>query len=58
MIQDFLVDVHERFNAQTYNLLTNNCNNFSNELATFLVGSGIPVRVRYSACLVLLTADC
>lgn len=50
MIHDFLADVHERFNAQTYNLLTNNCNNFSNEMATFLVGKGIPVRLRLHLC--------
>jgi hypothetical protein len=31
-----------RFNAATYNLLSNNCNNFTNECAQFLVGTPIP----------------
>jgi PPPDE putative peptidase domain len=44
MVQEFLVDLSERFNASTYNLLSNNCNNFSDEVAQFLVGQGIPVR--------------
>ena len=43
MVQEFLEDISERFNALTYNLLKNNCNNFSDEMASFLVGKGIPV---------------
>lgn len=31
------------FTPEAYNLFTNNCNNFSNELATFLTGRPIPV---------------
>lgn len=37
--------IHEmapRFTADTYNLLTHNCNHFSNELCGFLVGCEIP----------------
>ncbi|ETW05579.1 hypothetical protein H310_03323 [Aphanomyces invadans] len=41
----FLHEVSPRFTAATYNLLTNNCNNFSNEVALFLVGSGIPQHI-------------
>jgi hypothetical protein len=48
MICDFLTDIAARFNAQTYNLVTNNCNNFSDEFASFLVGQGIPVRISCS----------
>lgn len=47
MVLDFLADIYDRFNATTYNLLSNNCNNFSDEMAQFLVGEGIPVRSRY-----------
>ena len=44
MVQEFLEDISDRFNAMTYNLLKNNCNNFSDEMSSFLVGAGIPVR--------------
>ena len=39
---DFLAQISPRFTPETYDLFTNNCNNFSNEAATFLLGSGIP----------------
>eukprot|EP00892_Ulva_mutabilis_P000245 jgi/Ulvmu1/10220/UM060_0020.1 len=43
MIRDFIEDVTPRFNATTYNLLSNNCNSFSDSLCEFLVGKNIPV---------------
>lgn len=39
---EFLNDIAPRFAPEKYNLFTNNCNNFSNECANFLTGSGIP----------------
>jgi thiol-disulfide isomerase/thioredoxin len=39
---EFLNDIAPRFAPEKYNLFTNNCNNFSNECATFLTGTGIP----------------
>ena len=59
MIQDFLADIHDRFNATTYNLLSNNCNNFSDEMAQFLTGSTIPVclmLLEHSRCLLIMKA--
>ncbi|EQC30775.1 hypothetical protein SDRG_11536 [Saprolegnia diclina VS20] len=41
----FLQEIQSRFTAATYNLLSNNCNNFSNEVANFLVGSNIPQHI-------------
>lgn len=41
----FLREISPRFTAATYDLLANNCNNFSNELATFLLGTGIPQHI-------------
>lgn len=38
----YLQEISPRYTAETYSLLTHNCNNFSNELAQFLVGSSIP----------------
>ncbi|GMP90407.1 hypothetical protein CsSME_00041554 [Camellia sinensis var. sinensis] len=35
-------DISPRYAAETYSLLTHNCNNFSNEVAQFLVGATIP----------------
>lgn len=40
--ESFLRDINPRFTTATYDLLQNNCNNFSNEVVTFLVGTGIP----------------
>ncbi|GJM87323.1 hypothetical protein PR202_ga03264 [Eleusine coracana subsp. coracana] len=42
VFEDYLRDIAPRYTAETYRLLTHNCNNFSNEVAQFLVGVGIP----------------
>jgi hypothetical protein len=34
-----------RYTAETYNLLDNNCNNFADEAAKFLTGTGVPENV-------------
>lgn len=38
----YLQDISPRYTAETYRLLSHNCNNFSNEVAQFLVGTTIP----------------
>lgn len=38
----YLQEISPRYTAQTYSLLSHNCNNFSNEVAQFLVGVTIP----------------
>ncbi|KAK7255939.1 hypothetical protein RIF29_29368 [Crotalaria pallida] len=38
----YLQEINPRYTAETYSLLTHNCNNFSNEVAQFLVGATIP----------------
>ncbi|XP_071723316.1 uncharacterized protein [Rutidosis leptorrhynchoides] len=38
----FLQEISPRYTAESYSLLTHNCNNFSNEVANFLVSKGIP----------------
>ncbi|XP_068324117.1 uncharacterized protein [Pyrus communis] len=38
----YLQEISPRYTAETYSLLTHNCNNFSNEVAQFLVGAAIP----------------
>lgn len=35
-------EISGQFNADTYNLLSNNCNNCANAMAEFLTGQGIP----------------
>lgn len=42
MIREFVDGVRPRYNPATYSLLSHNCNNFSDELASFLTGHGIP----------------
>jgi len=41
-LHDFLVGISGRYRVETYDLLTNNCNHFADELCRFLVGKGIP----------------
>jgi desumoylating isopeptidase 1 len=39
-LQAFLLSLHGRFNASTYDLTRNNCNNFSDTVSQFLTGIG------------------
>ena len=39
---ELLRDISPRFTAEKYNVITNNCNNFTNEIALLLIGEGIP----------------
>lgn len=38
----YLQEISPRYTAETYSLLTHNCNNFSSEVVQFLVGEKIP----------------
>ncbi|GAQ82245.1 hypothetical protein KFL_001050090 [Klebsormidium nitens] len=42
LVEDFLNEIKDRYSVYTYNLMRHNCNHFSNELSTFLTGTGIP----------------
>jgi hypothetical protein len=42
MFMELLRDISDRFTANTYNVLNNNCNNFTNEVSLLLLGQGIP----------------
>ncbi|KAL9661898.1 hypothetical protein QQ045_026726 [Rhodiola kirilowii] len=42
VFEQYLQEISPQFTAETYSLLSHNCNNFSNEVAQFLVGTGIP----------------
>lgn len=42
---ELLRDVAPRFTEATYNVLTNNCNNFTDECAQLLLGQGIPAEI-------------
>lgn len=41
----YLQEISPRYLPETYSLLTHNCNNFSNEVAQFLVGASIPTYI-------------
>lgn len=43
--EQFLRSIRHRFTQATYDLINNNCNNFSNEVAIFLIGRGIPSHI-------------
>ena len=42
VFHNFLAGISARFTPETYDLFTNNCNNFSNEVSNFLLGTSIP----------------
>ncbi|KAH7691597.1 PPPDE peptidase domain-containing protein [Dioscorea alata] len=42
MFGDYLQEISPRYTPESYNILTHNCNNFSNEITQFLVGTSIP----------------
>ncbi|KAJ1692392.1 hypothetical protein LUZ63_009090 [Rhynchospora breviuscula] len=42
IFEDYLKDIAPRYTAETYSILRHNCNNFSNEVAQFLLGVSIP----------------
>jgi hypothetical protein len=39
---EFLQEISSRFSVESYDLLHNNCNNFTNECSIFLTGTPIP----------------
>jgi len=43
--EELIRDMSGRFTPETYNLINNNCNNFSDELSTMLTGNGIPADI-------------
>ena len=42
LIYEYVETMRSEYNPSTYSLLSKNCNNFSNDFATFLTGHGIP----------------
>lgn len=42
VFEEFLADVSPNYTAHKYSLMSHNCNNFSDEVAQFLLGKGIP----------------
>ncbi|KAH9287800.1 hypothetical protein KI387_031917, partial [Taxus chinensis] len=42
MFEEYLQEISPRYTSETYSLLHHNCNNFSSEVAQFLVGCNIP----------------
>ena len=45
IILEYLESLKEVYTAESYDLFLHNCNNFSNDFATFLVGKGIPEHI-------------
>jgi hypothetical protein len=39
---EMLADLRGRYNMTSYDLIKNNCNNFTNDVVTFLTGRPIP----------------
>ncbi|KAI9728359.1 MAG: hypothetical protein M1828_003759 [Chrysothrix sp. TS-e1954] len=45
VIEDYLQSLSEIYTPESYDLFVHNCNNFSHDFATFLVGKGIPEHI-------------
>jgi hypothetical protein len=45
LFHDFILNVSSRYSTTTYDLLNNNCNNFSNQCSNFLLGQSIPAHI-------------
>lgn len=45
IFEEYLRELGPRYTMQTYSLLHHNCNHFSDEVAQFLVGTGIPQHI-------------
>ncbi|CAI7908309.1 unnamed protein product [Closterium sp. NIES-54] len=45
LFEQFLADVSANYSPHRYSLLSHNCNHFSDEVAHFLLGRGIPSRI-------------
>lgn len=41
-LEQYLSTINHQFTQETYDLINHNCNNFSDTLARFLTGNGIP----------------
>lgn len=39
---DYLKDIDKNFTQSTYNIISNNCNHFTNDICFFLTGKPIP----------------
>ena len=48
-VDTFIGTIRHRFTQATYNLISHNCNNFSNELTIFLLNKEIPHNILYLA---------
>jgi thiol-disulfide isomerase/thioredoxin len=45
VIVEYLDSLRDIYTAQAYDLFRHNCNNFSNDLSTFMLGKGIPEHI-------------
>ncbi|CAM0956835.1 unnamed protein product [Alopecurus aequalis] len=45
VFEDFLLEIGPRYTPETYSILSNNCNHFSNEAVKFLVDSTVPAYI-------------
>jgi hypothetical protein len=42
VFENYLQEINDRYNINTYNILHNNCNHFTHEILTFLTGEPVP----------------
>lgn len=56
--EEFLRSISSNYTMEKYDLFKNNCNNFTNECALFLVGKGIPEHITGILLFIYLHQDC
>lgn len=42
IFESYMIEIGSRFTMETYHLLENNCNHFTNDICNFLTGTSIP----------------
>jgi hypothetical protein len=42
LFESYLSEINDRYNMNTYHILENNCNHFTNEILNFLTGQSLP----------------
>lgn len=45
LFEEYLKEIKFKYSAESYNLIENNCNHFTNAIAEFLTGKGIPTEI-------------
>lgn len=49
MFEEYLKDLAPKYSFEKYHIIDHNCNHFTDEACEFLIGNGIPNRIKNQA---------